>query len=364
MSETILYKSDAEIKRVVYLDGWRGMAIGFVLISHFLTIPGINLGRLGVDIFFVLSGLLMGKILFVERVKLTIFYKRRVSRIFPVFFIYLSLVCLCSWLFNLSAEHNNFFYLLFFLRSYFPVSPDIWHTGLPLGHLWSLNVEEHCYVILSIVAVWRFVKGKEYILLLLLGVSSILLHCLYVKFPELASHNYELKTEIVVSHLLLSSGYFLIKDKFSRFIFPLLPVATFLTGIFCYSDYAPWYSSWLISPFLLAFTVNHLDLLPKAFIKILSYKPMQMLGIWSYSIYLWQQPFYYYGVKYSQDPFPFSGILFVTISIIIGILSFYVIEKPIRQYLNGKSVFLTVSSAFENKLQCLKKFNEIFKRAV
>ena len=46
-----------KIKRIDYLDGWRGLAILLVLISHFIpSITGADLGRFGVDIFFVLSG--------------------------------------------------------------------------------------------------------------------------------------------------------------------------------------------------------------------------------------------------------------------------------------------------------------------
>ena len=53
-----------------YLDGWRGMAILLVLIGHFYPIKAMNLGTLGVDLFFVLSGRLMADILFVQKAKL------------------------------------------------------------------------------------------------------------------------------------------------------------------------------------------------------------------------------------------------------------------------------------------------------
>jgi len=42
-----------------YLDGWRGLAILLVLEGHFLSILPLNTGRLGVDVFFCLSGFLM-----------------------------------------------------------------------------------------------------------------------------------------------------------------------------------------------------------------------------------------------------------------------------------------------------------------
>lgn len=150
----------SELNRIGYLDGWRGIAISCVLVSHFLPIKGLNFGRMGVDIFFVLSGMLMANILFIKRVDLVTFYKRRISRISPVFFIFLSVICLASYILNLSKEHENYFYLITFLRSYFPESPDIWHTGIPIGHLWSLNVEEHYYIFLSFITLVSIFKGK------------------------------------------------------------------------------------------------------------------------------------------------------------------------------------------------------------
>ena len=277
----------------------------------------------------------MSKILFIKRVPLSTFYKRRISRIFPVFFIYLSVICLLSYLFSLSNEHENYLYSLFYIRSYLPVEPTLWHTGIPIGHLWSLNVEEHFYILLSVITLLAFLKGREYILLILLGVASICLQYFYVKYPHLASLNYEIKTEIVVSHLLISSGYFLIKHRFEKYVFSWLPVIAFILALFCYSHLAPWYCCWLFSPFLLAFSINHLDKSPKWILMFLSFKPLQLLGVWSYSIYLWQQPFYYYGVKFGEA-FPYSGIIMLFSAIGVGALSFYYIENPIRKYLNNK----------------------------
>lgn len=130
-----LADSDRTHGRVDYLDGWRGMAIISVLISHFLPATGFSLGKFGVDVFFVLSGMLMSNILFVKRTAITTFYKRRISGILPVFVVFVSLVYgVAAWL-QLSPEYHNYGYTLTFLRSYLPANPNIWDTGLPVGHL-------------------------------------------------------------------------------------------------------------------------------------------------------------------------------------------------------------------------------------
>ena len=324
----------SELKHLDYLDGWRGLAIFFVLISHFYPLPYYNLGRFGVDIFFVLSGLLMSNILFVKRVPLSTFYKRRISRVFPVFLIFISLAYLASYSFNLSAETPNYFYSLFFLRSYLPVTPDLWNTGLPIGHIWSLNVEEHCYIVLSFLTLMPLLKGREAIILFILGFVSIFLNFLVWLHPESSMPNITIRTEFVASHLLLSAAYALVKHKITHFVPSWLPLLTFILAAACYSNYAPPYAMWGFSPLLLAFTVNHLDNIPLAAKQILSIDSLRLLGIWSFSIYMWQQLFYFYLKDY-QAHLPFAATLGMLAAILLGIASFYLLENPIRRYLNN-----------------------------
>ena len=72
--------TDASSERLPYLDGWRGTAIAALLIGHFVSgfgdRPrfGMDFARLGVELFFVLSGLLMGNLLLVRKVSITTFY--------------------------------------------------------------------------------------------------------------------------------------------------------------------------------------------------------------------------------------------------------------------------------------------------
>ena len=324
----------SELNRLDYLDGWRGLAIFFVLISHFYPVPYYNLGRFGVDIFFVLSGLLMSHILFVKRVPLSTFYKRRISRVFPVFFIFISLVYLVSYLFNLSSETSNYFYSLFFLRSYLSVTADLWNTNLPIGHIWSLNIEEHCYIILSLLTIIPFLRNYKALVLFILAFTSIFLNFLYNHHPTLTIPNSYIRTELSASHLLLSSAYFLVKNKINHLIPSWLPILTFILSAFCYSYYVPSYFMWVISPLLLAFTINHLDKVSIIVKKILSLDSLRLLGICSFSIYIWQQPFFFYLRDY-ENYLPMAVILGFLASILLGIASFYLLENPIRRFLNN-----------------------------
>ncbi|WP_420712373.1 acyltransferase family protein [Niveibacterium sp. 24ML] len=66
--------------RVGLLDSWRGLAIAMVLLGHFVPglgidalVYGVNAGRVGVELFFALSGYLIGGILFRDNQSLPVF---------------------------------------------------------------------------------------------------------------------------------------------------------------------------------------------------------------------------------------------------------------------------------------------------
>ena len=80
----------------------------------------------------------------------------------------------------------------------------------------------------------------------------------------------------------------------------------------------------MLAPFLLAFAVNHAGSLWG--VKVLELAPVRWLGLISYSVYLWQQPFYRLHLPYK------SGLV---LSLIVGTASFYFFESPIRRWLNA-----------------------------
>ena len=91
-----------------YLDGWRGLAIGFLLLGHFSPVRGLDLGTFGVNLFFVLSGLLMAGLLFIQKTPIDVFYKRRISRIVPALFFFL-----CFIIFDFAATSRQIDWLEF-----------------------------------------------------------------------------------------------------------------------------------------------------------------------------------------------------------------------------------------------------------
>lgn len=102
-------------------------------------------GYLGVDLFFVLSGFLITRILFADRragVPLRWFWARRALRIFPAFYLLTAIVAVVRWGPEIPwvATYLSNFY---FYRLDVPYSP--------LSHTWSLAVEEHFYLVWPLV---------------------------------------------------------------------------------------------------------------------------------------------------------------------------------------------------------------------
>lgn len=151
------------------LDGVRGMAALMVMGYHFFLINSSVLpegtiyqslsrfaahGATGVDLFFVLSGFLITRILLATRERhdyLPSFYIRRSLRIFPLYYLYLGIhYCLMPYLNNgpIVSFAKQWPYWCYLQN--IPVA----HSGLAAegpGHFWSLAVEEHFYLLWPLV---------------------------------------------------------------------------------------------------------------------------------------------------------------------------------------------------------------------
>ncbi len=318
--------------RISVWDGWRGIAIFFVLCGHFYDIEWLWEDRLGVDVFFVLSGMLMSQILFEKRLSLKDFYIRRLSRIYPVLFVYVVSIYLFSWTQNISFNVSEIFSSLAFLRTYYPTDPNIWSSGVSIGHLWSLNVEEHAYVILSLLSVLLVTRKNIAALLLSLALCSMLLSFYnYSRLPAEDFKLYLIRTECAVVFIFFSAGYSLLKRQKHWTGSTILAPLCVSVSLLCYSESLPIWLTFSVSPILLAIAVNHLDNIPHALKYVLSLTPLRYLGLFSYSIYIWQQFFFEY-----HWIFPLPKTIVALFAITVGILSYYFLENPVRNLINKR----------------------------
>jgi peptidoglycan/LPS O-acetylase OafA/YrhL len=314
-----------------HLDGWRGLAIGLLLAGHFFPVAGINLGALGVNFFFVLSGLLMGRILFIDAVPIATFYRRRIARIFPLVYFFLAAILLAYLAASVPVRWSEVLAAASFINNY--VREDI--TIMPFGHFWSLCVEEHAYVVLSLVALGaraRWFSAKAAIGVALLCMVAIgFAYSLNYNGPDLY-HERWLRSEVSAFGIFVSVFLLLQLHGRGPQAVPWFLIAALLaTGMALHWwRWAPTTRTFL-GVTALAAAVNLLERAPGWMRALLSFGALRQLGVWSFSVYVWQQPFYM-AVEAGQMPAA-AGIGF---ALLAGIVSFYLVERPARSWLNRR----------------------------
>jgi peptidoglycan/LPS O-acetylase OafA/YrhL len=129
------------------LDVLRCIAVLLVIYAHG-ELPGrlTSAGRVGVDLFFVLSGFLISGLLFTEyqkrgAISFRRFFIRRSLKIYPAFYFLLLASFVYQVLFHQLAPLSRYLSALFYMQNYGSL---IW------GHEWSLAVEEHFYILLPL----------------------------------------------------------------------------------------------------------------------------------------------------------------------------------------------------------------------
>jgi peptidoglycan/LPS O-acetylase OafA/YrhL len=179
--------------RVPELDGIRGIAIGMVLIAHFFLVvsrPGsplayalvpLRLDWSGVDLFFVLSGFLIGGILLDARESsnyFRVFYTRRFFRIVPIYAVLLLSAGFIRFLADAAIIRGfseifigrlSWWYFATFLQNIGMSIHRVWGT-FPLGVTWSLAVEEQFYLTLPLLI--RFLDRRALLRFMLFAIAG------------------------------------------------------------------------------------------------------------------------------------------------------------------------------------------------
>jgi peptidoglycan/LPS O-acetylase OafA/YrhL len=316
-------------RHIPYLDGWRGLAIASLLVGHFFPVPGLNLGTVGVALFFVLSGLLMARVLFIQKTDLGTFYRRRIARVFPSVLVYLVVIATIFLVSGDRIAQMELLAAMTFTNNYFVTAK--W--TMPLGHIWSLSVEEHSYVMLSIAAFWCRSKGARGLgAIAFILALNLLAVAMYSFVPGASSPGFQLRTEVASIGIFASGCVFLalIQTRMklrSTWIAPLALVV----GVMCHWWSLPIWFQVVAGWGALALAVNAIYFAPQRFISLLEFSWLRKLGMYSFSLYLWQQP--YYQLVHHSGMQPVLGFV---LAVMTGIVAFHLIENPARLYLNRR----------------------------
>lgn len=343
-------------KRLASLDGWRAVSIMLVLVQHSYPQPGWpiqwqplgSVGGVGVRFFFVISGFLITWLMLREQeksgtVSLKAFYVRRALRILPVYFVFVSCAALVQWSGSLDLPWPQWARSLTFTVNFGGARP-------PLGHLWTLGVEEQFYLLWPVIFV--FCCGTR-VSWLVGALCMPLVVCPILRF--VGSH-WEVEN-LVLGLILKWHSFFTICDglaigclgavfySFSRkkveSLLCRMPLLTLLVGgLLVVIPLVFWKVPWLealqplqdtlqCSGFLLL--LLHSVLAPRWLpYRLLNLSWVCYVGALSYSLYLWHGLF-----DMNPDFWPFDmhllhGFPNWLVGVFgAGILSYHCIEQPI-----------------------------------
>jgi peptidoglycan/LPS O-acetylase OafA/YrhL len=340
------------------IDGLRSVAVLSIFLFHINSgwVPG---GYVGVDIFFVISGFLIGGIvhgqLSAGTFSIVSFYERRFRRIIPALFVMLLVVTAVGYLWLFPVVYEDF--AKSSLASTFSVSNlYFWQTtkyfGLdghskPLLHTWSLGVEEQFYIVFPLLLFALFRLAPKRLALIMAGIG-LLSFALSVAgaYKSPSATFFLLPTrawELLLGFMLVLLPRTLFDRAVTRNVLSLAGLACILFAFVFYDENTPFPGLAALPPCLgaaLIIATGGGGLTPVG--RLLSLKPCVWIGLISYSLYLWHWPLIVLlREALPTDYFsPAQGAGVFVAGIALGYLSWRFVERPFRSGgIGGRTIF-------------------------
>ncbi|UZR28732.1 acyltransferase family protein [Methylococcus mesophilus] len=341
------------------IDGLRAIAVISVLFYH-SGVPAFSGGYVGVDVFFVISGFLITRIIDTEirekRFSLSIFYERRIRRIAPALFC----MTLCSLLvgfaelFHLefeflgkSAIASSLFYSNIFMRrtvGYFMPSAET----MPLMHTWSLAVEEQYYILFPIVfmatAVWF--AHRKFVFLSIIFLTSLAASAFAI---GISRHAVFYLTpfriwELLTGSLLAVGCIHPLPQRRALEALALIGIALILGPVFLYDHRTTFPGLAALPPCLGTALLIYAGGRGSTIVnRLLSARVLVFVGLISYSLYLWHWPVIVF-VRRVLGPVESSWMrsaLAIIFSFLFAMLSWRYVEQPFRRsdWIGRRTIF-------------------------
>ncbi|MGI4831132.1 MAG: acyltransferase family protein [Janthinobacterium lividum] len=328
------------------IDGLRAIAVLAVLFFHAGVGPFAG-GFTGVDLFFVISGFLIGGHILTEEVSRTFrfvtFYQRRAKRILPALFAVLLTTLLLGLILlsprelrHLATEAiatllslSNVYYRG--AGGYFALSPE----RVPLLMTWSLGVEEQFYLFvpLLMIGVLRFRRSLT-TTLLILSVASFSIACYQVRhmpdtaFYLLPGRAWELLAGVLLNMPRIAARHISLRY---REALGVLGIVLILLPMFLLNASIPFPGVAALPSILGAMLVLRSE---QSWMNrvILSCKPLTSVGRISYSLYLWHWPLLSLAaIVLGHPPSALFALSLLAIAFGLAAASYRWIEQPFRQ---------------------------------
>jgi peptidoglycan/LPS O-acetylase OafA/YrhL len=332
--------------RIPSLDGLRAAAILLVLLAHvegthqapdLLRFRALgDIGHLGVQVFFVMSGLLMTLLLERQfdrmgRISIGGFLQRRAIRIVPAFSAYVAVIAMASAVGLIALRPRDLLMAATFTMNYH--ADRAW----PLGHLWSLSVEAQFYVTWAVLRAFVGRAGMLWVALagLALGpVTRVAVHLFAPDWRSLIGEAFPTVVDALATGALLAilhdkltqtAGYLTVLRSRALVAAPIVIVA--LNAAMPYVAFSYSVGQTLMN-LLIAVVVHRVVLFPgSAAGRLLNHPAVASVGAMSYSLYLWQQPFLNRTSASLSAAFPTN----VALAVAAAFLSYRLVELPVSR---------------------------------
>lgn len=339
------------------IDGLRAISVVAVLLFH-VDLNFLTGGFVGVDIFFVISGYLITGLIYDEinsgSFTFSNFYKRRIARLLPALNITLLIVLTFGFFFYDNKAFDNLGKEIFFSAigganilfgqgiNYFAQDDSV----RPLIHLWSLGVEEQFYLVWPTILILLGLLRKNYLIgiVLILFAASLTLSILFVTTDPIKSYFYPQYRafELIIGALtsLMMRTEFYEKytiSKNSKEIISILSMLLILLPMFTLDKNSTFPGINALFPCIgtslfIAFSKNTITS------KVLSIKPLVLLGLISYPLYLYHQPIIsfmlFFGAKINT---PSNIIIIIFTSTTLSWITYKHIETPVRNRIKSNN---------------------------
>ncbi len=337
--------------RIKGLDVLRGVAVLLVILrhAHLEDFALKEFGWLGVDLFFVISGVLVSGLLFKEyqekgTVNIKRFLIRRGFKIYPSFYFFILVDVLLHWC-NTHTFYETKLLLqeIFYIQNY---TNGIW------WHTWSLDVEEHFYLVLAFFGF--LISGKKILYnkkLMIGAMISLLIISFLIRFEYAFSHRHEVPLFVTQTHLRADGllvgvllSYILHFTNWNQHI-TNRKIILFITGLlllipgFIYRGGSYEMSTYgltmvnlgfglitliAVEPFAMSIYIKKVIQLPAEF--------LASIGKNSYSIYLWHLTALSTVNYFFNFSKPINFMMYVVLALLLGTTMTYLIEKPFLRW--------------------------------
>jgi peptidoglycan/LPS O-acetylase OafA/YrhL len=327
------------------IDGLRAVAVLPVVLFH-SGVGAFAGGFVGVDVFFVISGFLITRIIWSENqaghFSILRFYERRARRILPALFVVLAVCVAAGSALMLANQFEQFAHslisaLLFSSNIFFWLESGYFAPVIefmPLAHTWSLAVEEQFYIgfpIFIVLARWLRWNIKLVFILSITLLFVVSVHLSYTK-PSVAFYLLPSRAwELMTGALLAVDAVPEIRKRVLREGAALIGLGLIIAGIFLIDSRVAFPGFAALLPCMGAASIIHCG--QRTIVgNLLAIRPIVVIGLVLYSLYLWHWPVFVFLRLNAANVDLSAGeaTLGIVLSFVLAWATWRFVERPFR----------------------------------